>query len=95
MPGVLWVVLTRQGLKGDTRSQGLYIYIYIGLPSGSVMKNLPEIQETQEKWVQSLGGKDPLKEEMATHFSMLDWEIPWTEKPDRLQSVGLQRDRHD
>ena len=46
-----------------------------------------EIQETQ---VQSLGGEDPLEEEIATHSSILAWKIPWTEEPGRLQSVGLQ-----
>ena len=41
--------------------------------------------------VPSLGRNDPLKEEMATLFSILAWEIPWTDKPVRLQSVGLQK----
>ena len=39
--------------------------------------------------------KDPLEEEMATHSSYLAWKIPWTEEPGRLQSMGLQRVRHD
>ena len=51
--------------------------------------------ETQEIWVQSLGREDPLKEEMATHSSILAWIIPWTEEPGRLQSTGPQRVRHD
>ena len=41
--------------------------------------------------VQSLGGEDPLEEEMATHSSILAWKIPWTEEPVRLQAMGLQR----
>ena len=49
----------------------------------------------QETWVQSLGWDDPLEKEMATHFCILAWEIPWTEEPGRLQSMGLQRVRHD
>ena len=44
----------------------------------------------QEMWVQSLGQEDALEKEMATHSSILAWEIPWTEEPGRLQSVGLQ-----
>ena len=44
----------------------------------------------QETGVQSLGLEGPLEEEMATHFSILAWEIPWTEEPGGLQSVGLQ-----
>ena len=45
----------------------------------------------QEMWVQSLGQEDPLEKEMATHSSVLAWEIPCTEEPGRLQSMGLQR----
>ena len=56
------------------------------------VKNLPAMRET---WVQSLGGEDPLEKEMATHSCTLAWKIPWTEKPGRLQSMGLQRVRHD
>ena len=46
----------------------------------------------QEIQVQSLGGEDPLEEEMATHSSILAWRIPWTEEAGRLQSVGSQKD---
>ena len=49
----------------------------------------------QETCIQSLGHQDPLEKEMATHFSILAWEIPWTEKPGRLQSMGSQRVGHD
>ena len=49
----------------------------------------------QEMQVRSLGGEDPLKKEVATHFSILAWEIPWTKEPDGLQSMGSQRVRHD
>ena len=42
-----------------------------------------------------LGWKDPLKEEMATHSSILTWEIPWIEEPGGLQSMGLQKVGHD
>ena len=48
------------------------------------------MQEMQETLVQLLGGEDPLEEEMATHSSILAWRIPWTEEPDRLQSIGSQ-----
>ena len=47
------------------------------------VKNLPAVQETR---VPSLGREDPLQKEMATHFSILAWRIPWTEEPGRLQS---------
>ena len=55
-------------------------------------KNLPATQETG---VQSLGQEDPLEKGMATHSSILAWEIPRTEEPGRLQSMGLQRVRQD
>ena len=45
--------------------------------------------------VQSLAREDALEEEMATHSSILAWRIPWTEEPGGLQSMGLQRVRHD
>ena len=45
--------------------------------------------------IQSLGWEDPLEEEMATHFSILAWEIPWTDEPGGLQSIGLQRESDD
>ena len=48
------------------------------------------MQETQETWVQSLGGEDPLEEEMATHSSILTWRIPWTEELGGLLSMGSQ-----
>ena len=57
-----------------------------------MVKGLPTIQEIQ---VQSLGREDLLEKEMATHSSTLAWKIPWTEKPGRLQSMGLQRVGHD
>ena len=52
-----------------------------------MVKNLPVVWET---WVQSLGWEGPLEESMATHSSILAWEIPWTEDPRGLQSVEWQ-----
>ena len=49
----------------------------------------------QETCVRSLGQEDPLEEEMATHSSILAWEIPWTEELDGLQSMGSQIVRHE
>ena len=56
------------------------------------VKNLPAMQKTQ---VQSLGLEDPLEKLMTTYLSNLAWRIPWTEEPVRLQSMELQRVRHD
>ena len=52
------------------------------------VRNLPAVQET---WVQSLGQENPLEKEMATHSSILAWEIPWSEAPGWLQSMGSQK----
>ena len=56
------------------------------------VKRLPATRETR---VQFLGGEDPLEKEMAVHSSTLPWKIPWTEEPDRLQSMDSQRVGHD
>ena len=56
------------------------------------VKNLPT---TWEIWVRSLGQEDLLEKGIATHSSILAWRIPWTEEPGELQSMGLQRVRHD
>ena len=57
-----------------------------------MVKNVPSMQETQ---VRSLGREDPLEKGMATHSSILVWRIPWTEEPNRLQFMELQRVGHD
>ena len=62
-------------------------HIQQGFPGGLAIKNPPSMQEVK---VQSLGQEDSLEKEMASHSSILAWEIPWAEEPDRLQSMGLQ-----
>ena len=57
-----------------------------------MVKNLPAMEETR---VQSLGWEDSLKKEMATYSNTLVWEIPWTEEPSRLQSMGSQKLGHN
>ena len=63
---------------------------YTGLASlvAQTVKCLPAMRETQ---VRFLGREGPLEKEMAIHSSTLAWKIPWTEEPDRLQSMGSQR----
>ena len=56
-----------------------------------MVKNLPAMQETGR----SLGQEEPMEKEIASHLNVLAWEIPWTEEPGGLQSMGLQRVRHD
>ena len=71
-------------MRGLTKSQKTQ-----GAPLGAQWQRLHlPMQETQ---VQSLGQEDPLKKEMATYSSIIAWEIPWAEKPDGLQSMGLQK----
>ena len=55
-----------------------------------VVKNLPEMQRTQVVWVQSLSWEDPLKEGMATHSSIIAWEIPWTESVAGYSTKGCK-----
>ena len=64
----------------------------MGFPSGSTIKNLPAMLETQ---VWSLGQEDALEEGMAVHYIILAWRIPRTEESGGLQSLGSQRVRHD
>ena len=71
---------------------GVYLIVKGASLVAQMVKRLPAMQET---WVQSLGQGDPLEKEMATHSSIIAWKIPWTEEPDRLQSMGLQRVRYD
>ena len=56
------------------------------------VKCLPTMRKA---WVQSLGSEEFLEKEMETHSSILAWKIPWKEEPGRLQSMGLQRVRHN
>ena len=61
-------------------------------PVAQMVKNLSAVQEI---WVPSLGWEDLLEKEMATHSSILAWEIPGAEEPGELQSLGSQRVRHN
>ena len=68
-------------------------YILNDFPGDSVVKNPPANSGGTAVW--SLDGEDPPEEEMAPHSSILAWEIPWTEEPGRLQSMGSLRVGHD
>ena len=69
----------------------MYVFTHAS-PVAQWVKNSPAMQQ---RWVQSPGQEDHLEEEIATLSSILAWEIPWTEEPGRLQSMKLQRVRHD
>ena len=75
-------------------------HIFIHLPTEEHLAcfcNLAIVSNSQlaQWWVRSLGQEEPLEKGMATHFSILTRRIPWTEEPSVLQSMGLQRIRHD
>ena len=69
-----------------------FVTAHVGFPVAQMVKKPPAMQETQ---LQSLGWEGPLEEEMTTHSNTVVWEIPWTEEPGELQSMRLQRVRHD
>ena len=79
-----WIQIL-QPLKGTVREYWEQLW---GSPVGSVVKNLPAMQET---WIYSPGQEDPQEKDMATHSSILAWEVPGTEEPGRLQSTGSHR----
>ena len=60
-----------------------------------VAQTVKRLSTMRETWVLSLGQEDLLEKEMAIHSSAIAWKIPWTEEPDRLQSMGSQRVGHD
>ena len=66
-------------------------YSWASLVTQSI-KNLPAMLET---WVWSLGSEDALEKGKVAHYSILTWRIPWTEEPDRLESMGSQRVGHN
>ena len=70
----------------------MYLQLFNPSMVGKIVKNLSEMQET---WVWSLGGEDPLEEEMVTNSSVLAWRIPWTEEAGGLQSMTSQSAGHD
>ena len=65
------------------------------LAASLVAQRLESLPLMQETWVRSLGQEDPLKKEMATHFNILSWKIPWTKETGWLQSVESQKARHN
>ena len=67
-----------------------WLQIHLGFPGSSAVKNPPAMQETQETQVWSLAWKDPLEKEMATHSSIVAWEIPRTEEPSGYSPWGCK-----
>ena len=63
------------------------VHVPKGFPGGSVVKNSPAMQQTQDG---SLGWENPLEKGMATYFSIVAWRIPWTEEPDGYSPQGCK-----
>ena len=86
-------------MKGNLNEFVAQGKLSVGLPWWLMVKNPPAMQEPQEMWVQSLGWKDPLEEEMATYSRILAWEIPWVEelvgRGGWLNSMESQRVGHN
>ena len=74
---------------------GCWVIFNIVLWASLVAQRVKHLTAMWETWVPSLGREDPLEKEKMTHSGTLAWKIPWTEKPGRLQSIGLQRVRHN
>ena len=85
-----WWATVNGVAKSQTRLSD-FTFTFASLVAQRV-KHLPTMRET---WVQSLGGEDPLEKEMATHSNIIIWKTPWMEKPGGLQSMELQKVRHD
>ena len=62
-------------------------------PTSLVAQSVKNPLAMKDTWVRSLGQEDPLEKEMATHSSILAWEIPWKEEPGGLQSMGSQKNQ--
>ena len=100
LPKVIWDYLNWSAILRNSEVVGVEVFKcfrknllrWWGVPGGSAVKNIPAKQET---WVRSLGGEDPLDEEMATYSSILAWRAPWPEQPGKPQSTGSRRIRHD
>ena len=85
---VLTIAQTKPVLALDVCVSCIFYINYRASQVALIVKNSPAKQETR---LPSLGREDPLEEEMATHSSILAWEIPWTEEPGGLQSTGSQK----
>ena len=94
-PSGLWSIGSqRVGHTEATQQAHTHVYICTyGFPGDSTGQEFACNAGDEETQVQSLGQENLLEKEMATHFSILAWEIPWTEEPDGLQSMGSQRIR--
>ena len=87
--GTLKSLFKHHNLKGLILWCSAFVMVQLSHPCTSLVaqmvKRLPTMQETR---VRSLGWEDPLEKEMTTHSRTIAWKIPWTEEPDRLQSMG-------
>ena len=89
---LVWNILISEIAGPDYSYLGKNRHMNVASMMTQMVNSLPAMQET---WVQSLCEEDPLGKNMTTHYSTLAWEIPWTEEPGGLQSMGSRRIRHE
>ena len=82
-------------IPGSGRSPGKGIGYPLQYSWASLVQMVKNLHAMWETWIRSPGWEDPLEKGKATHSSILDWRIPWTEEPGRLQPMGSQRVRHN
>ena len=82
------------GVRFSSQPEGQTLHA-TKIKTSLVAQTVKRLSTMRETWVRSLGREDPLEREMAIHSSAIAWKIPWTEEPDRLQSMGSQRVGHD
>ena len=82
------------GIRFSSQPEGQTLHA-TKIKTSLVAQTVKRLSTMRETWVRSLGREDPLEKEMAIHSSAIAWKIPWTEEPDRLQSMGSQRVGHD
>ena len=96
MDGGAWWATVHRVTKNQTRlSDFTFTFTKAISWTSLVAQTVKHLSTMRETRVQALGWEDPLEKEMAIHSGTIAWKIPWTEKPDRLQSVGSQRVGHD
>ena len=87
--------MAEQGLLPSNREQRNEAQQWPLLGASLVAQSVKRLPTMRKTWVQSMGWEELLEKEMATHFSILAWKIPWREEPGGLQSMGSQRVGHD
>ena len=92
---LIFSFLLENGMRSMLFFCSTWFYLFINYWASVVAQMVKNLSAMQETWVWSLGHEYSLEKEMATHSTILACKIPWAEEPEGLQSMGLQRVRHD